>query len=101
MYILFLLITKIKTISSNGEPSTCVFKNARKSVDEDQPSTSRLEKVPSFQSMIRSCSVGYLDMVDAQLVPPDIRLSMLRRENPKRFVKLLHILNVYKSACTF
>ena len=37
-------------------------------------------------SMIRSCSVGYLDMVDAQLVPNEVTLSMLRKETPKRLV---------------
>ncbi|KAF5286901.1 hypothetical protein FQA39_LY00434 [Lamprigera yunnana] len=37
-------------------------------------------------SMIRSCSVGYLDLVDAQLVPSDVTLQMLRKDAPKRLV---------------
>jgi len=37
-------------------------------------------------SMVRSCSVGYLDLVDAQLVPSDVALLMLRKEAPKRLV---------------
>lgn len=38
-------------------------------------------------SMVRSCSVGYLDyLVDAQLVPSDVALMMLRKEAPKRLV---------------
>jgi hypothetical protein len=36
--------------------------------------------------MVRSCSVGYLDLVDAQLVASDIALLMLRKEAPKRLV---------------
>ncbi|XP_068911689.1 tubby-related protein 4 isoform X2 [Tenebrio molitor] len=37
-------------------------------------------------SMVRSCSVGYLDMVDAQLVPSEVALLMLRKDAPKRLV---------------
>nr|CAD7263553.1 unnamed protein product [Timema shepardi] len=37
-------------------------------------------------SMVRSCSVGYLDLVDAQLVPCEVALMMLRKETPKRLV---------------
>ncbi|XP_067010279.2 tubby-related protein 4 [Anabrus simplex] len=37
-------------------------------------------------SMVRSCSVGYLDLVDAQMVPCDVALLMLRKETPKRLV---------------
>lgn len=37
-------------------------------------------------SMVRSCSVGYLDLVDAQLVPCNIALHMLRKDAPKRLV---------------
>ncbi|KAK5649822.1 hypothetical protein RI129_000851 [Pyrocoelia pectoralis] len=47
-------------------------------------------KLPSAayitDSMIRSCSVGYLDLVDAQLVPNDVTLQMLRKDAPKRLV---------------
>ncbi|KAJ8868905.1 hypothetical protein PR048_030446 [Dryococelus australis] len=38
------------------------------------------------ESMVRSCSVGYLDLVDAQLVPCEVALMMLRKETPKRLV---------------
>ncbi|XP_063237864.1 tubby-related protein 4 [Bacillus rossius redtenbacheri] len=37
-------------------------------------------------SMVRSCSVGYLDLVDAQLVPCEVALALLRKEAPKRLV---------------
>lgn len=37
-------------------------------------------------AMVRSCSVGYLDLVDAQMVPCDVALAMLRKETPKRLV---------------
>ncbi|XP_049794830.1 tubby-related protein 4 [Schistocerca nitens] len=37
-------------------------------------------------SMVRSCSVGYLDMVDVNIVPCDVALSMLRKDTPKRLV---------------
>lgn len=37
-------------------------------------------------SMVRSCSVGYLDLVDAQLLPCNIALHMLRKDAPKRLV---------------
>lgn len=37
-------------------------------------------------SMVRSCSVGYLDLVDAQLVPCNLALLALRKDAPKRLV---------------
>jgi hypothetical protein len=37
-------------------------------------------------SMVRSCSVGYLDLVDAQLLSSDMSSLMLRKEAPKRLV---------------
>ncbi|PNF28967.1 hypothetical protein B7P43_G15092 [Cryptotermes secundus] len=37
-------------------------------------------------SMVRSCSVGYLDLVDAQLVPSDVAQLVFRKEAPKRLV---------------
>lgn len=37
-------------------------------------------------SMIRSCSVGYLDVVDVELMPGDVALQILRKDAPKRFV---------------
>ncbi|XP_006612337.1 tubby-related protein 4 isoform X2 [Apis dorsata] len=40
-------------------------------------------------SIVRSCSVGYLDMVDAQLVPCDIALKMLRKEAPNKRLVLV------------
>lgn len=53
------------------------------------PSTSVQAKEPRYliaDSMVRSCSVGYLDSVDAQLVPCDLTLQTLRKETPKRLV---------------
>lgn len=47
---------------------------------------SAITSVCISDSMVRSCSVGYLDLVDAQLVPCDIALHMLRKETPKRLV---------------
>ncbi|KAG7190950.1 hypothetical protein KM043_007001 [Ampulex compressa] len=40
-------------------------------------------------SIVRSCSVGYLDLVDAQLVPCDIALKMLRKEAPNKRLVLV------------
>ncbi|XP_018578062.1 tubby-related protein 4 [Anoplophora glabripennis] len=64
-----------------------------KFIDEENsgtgPSTSRRPPPPTtclIDSMVRSCSVGFLDMVDAQLVPSDASLLMLRKEFPKRLV---------------
>lgn len=48
--------------------------------------TTTLTSVCISDSMVRSCSVGYLDLVDAQLVPCDIALHMLRKDAPKRLV---------------
>ncbi|XP_066252938.1 tubby-related protein 4 isoform X1 [Euwallacea similis] len=54
---------------------------------------------PTFVSpgiMTRSCSVGYLDMVDAQMVPPSFRLSCVNRgDNPN---KRLILVNNHKEA---
>ena len=38
----------------------------------------------SADSIVRSCSVGYLDLVDAQLVPCDVALKMLRKDAPNK-----------------
>ena len=38
----------------------------------------------STNSIVRSCSVGYLDFVDAQIVPCDVALSMLRKDAPNK-----------------
>lgn len=57
-------------------------------LDTPGPSTSNLLRKSQVltESMVRSCSVGYLDLVDAQLVPSDIALLMLRKDTPKRLV---------------
>lgn len=47
---------------------------------------STVSSVYLTDSMVRSCSVGYLDLVDAQLVPSNIALHMLRKDAPKRLV---------------
>ncbi|KAJ8937377.1 hypothetical protein NQ314_011925, partial [Rhamnusium bicolor] len=64
-----------------------------KFIDEENlgtgPSTSKRPPPPTtclIDSMVRSCSVGFLDMVDAQLVPSDASLLMLRKDFPKRLV---------------
>ncbi|KAJ8678914.1 hypothetical protein QAD02_014701 [Eretmocerus hayati] len=38
----------------------------------------------SANSIVRSCSVGYLDLVDVQIVPCDVALNMLRRDAPNK-----------------
>jgi hypothetical protein len=43
----------------------------------------------SSDSIVRSCSVGYLDLVDAQLVPCDVALRMLRRDAPNKRLVLV------------
>lgn len=43
----------------------------------------------ALDPMIRSCSVGYLDLVDAQMVPCDIALKMLRKEAPNKRLVLV------------
>lgn len=43
----------------------------------------------SNDSIVRSCSVGYLDLVDAQLVPCDVALQMLRRDAPNKRLVLV------------
>ncbi|XP_066582031.1 tubby-related protein 4 [Prorops nasuta] len=43
----------------------------------------------SNDSIVRSCSVGYLDLVDAQLVPCDVALKMLRKETPNKRLVLV------------
>ncbi|XP_029660966.1 tubby-related protein 4 isoform X1 [Formica exsecta] len=43
----------------------------------------------SNDSIVRSCSVGYLDLVDAQLVPCDVALRMLRRDAPNKRLVLV------------
>lgn len=57
-------------------------------LDTPGPSTSNLLRKSRVltESMVRSCSVGYLDLVDAQLIPSDMALLMLRKDTPKRLV---------------
>ncbi|XP_044002628.1 tubby-related protein 4 [Aphidius gifuensis] len=43
----------------------------------------------SLDPMVRSCSVGYLDLVDAQMVPCDVALKMLRKEAPNKRLVLV------------
>lgn len=64
-----------------------------KYIDEEQSETNQnslinnaVSSVCFADSMVRSCSVGYLDLVDAQLVPCNIALHMLRKDAPKRLV---------------
>jgi hypothetical protein len=38
---------------------------------------------------VRSCSVGYLDLVDAQIVPCDVALNMLRKDAPNKRLFLI------------
>lgn len=43
----------------------------------------------SANSIVRSCSVGYLDLVDAQIVPCDVALNMLRKDAPNKRLFLI------------
>lgn len=45
-----------------------------------------VSSAPISDTMIRSCSVGYLDIVNSQLVPCEVTLAMLRKDAPKRLV---------------
>nr|XP_049694956.1 tubby-related protein 4 [Helicoverpa armigera] len=42
--------------------------------------------VPVYDTMTRSCSVGYLDLVDPQVLHAQVSLSALRGEPPRRLV---------------
>lgn len=64
-----------------------------KFIDEEQSDNNQCSSIPKSvstayltDSMVRSCSVGYLDLVDAQLVPCNLALHMLRKDAPKRLV---------------
>lgn len=48
--------------------------------------TARTNPICITDSMIRSCSVGYLDSVDVQMVPNEVALQMLRKDAPKRLI---------------
>lgn len=37
-------------------------------------------------SMVRSCSVGYLDVMEIQMLPSEVALMMIRKDAPKRLV---------------
>ncbi|XP_050669580.1 uncharacterized protein LOC126968598 [Leptidea sinapis] len=42
--------------------------------------------IPMYDTMTRSCSVGYLDLVDPQVLHAHVSLSALRGEPPRRLV---------------
>ncbi|CAG9857566.1 unnamed protein product [Phyllotreta striolata] len=58
--------------------------------DDSAPSTSnkfaRQSATFLLDPMVRSCSVGFLDMMDRRLVPSDETLSLLHKDIPKRLV---------------
>ncbi|CAH2006541.1 unnamed protein product [Acanthoscelides obtectus] len=86
--------------SAERQASSCASKEL-KFIDEE-PSTSGAEssdvcrkithvaqvQAPPYliDSMVRSCSVGFLDTVDAHLVPSDESLHLLCKDIPKRLV---------------
>ncbi|XP_049821138.1 tubby-related protein 4 isoform X2 [Aethina tumida] len=96
-----IVIKKADLSCSNGpdnvkklnEPLSMASKEL-KFIDEERsnglsgPSTSKKSPPSTFfiDPMVRSCSVGYLDMVEAQLVPNDASLLLLRKDIPKRLV---------------
>ncbi|CAH0729304.1 unnamed protein product, partial [Brenthis ino] len=42
--------------------------------------------IPVYDTMTRSCSVGYLDLVDPQVLHAQVSLSALRGETPRRLI---------------
>ncbi|XP_072398589.1 uncharacterized protein Tusp [Diabrotica undecimpunctata] len=86
----------IKKVDENvdGKPISNDSNKPPVSGEEDKsfsvPSTSKKFPVQStpylLDPMVRSCSVGFLDMVERQLVPSDETLSLLRKDIPKRLV---------------
>ncbi|XP_044262852.1 tubby-related protein 4 [Tribolium madens] len=88
-------VQKVKNNFIEHHQKAVIVKNEKKKdlsfIDEEAlpgPSTSirPSNTLCLADSMVRSCSVGYLDMVDAQLVPSDVALLMLRKDAPKRLV---------------
>lgn len=53
------------------------------------PTVISISPMCSNDSIVRSCSVGYLDLVDAQLVPCDVALKMLRKDAPNKRLVLV------------
>ncbi|CAG9773004.1 unnamed protein product [Ceutorhynchus assimilis] len=76
---------KHKTINCEASSSSSSAKN------NDQEKSRVPPMFVASGLMTRSCSVGYLDMVDAQMVPPSVRLSYLNRgENPNKRLILVN-----------
>lgn len=77
--------TNVKKTSSNGKEILFIDDEMA-----DVPGTSsgkqNLPNQDITDSMVRSCSVGYLDLVDAQVIPSEVALMMLRKDAPKRLV---------------
>lgn len=77
-------------VSDYTKTNNKIEKKKEVQLEQAGPSTSNSQQqsrpVCLADSMVRSCSVGYLDLVDAQLVPSDVALMMLRKEAPKRLV---------------
>lgn len=44
---------------------------------------------PPLDPIIRSCSVGYLDLVDTPMIPCDVALKMLRKDAPNKRLVLV------------
>lgn len=74
--------------SQNGVTSEKMKSLDEETFEETAPGSSKnMTGLPYIaDSMIRSCSVGYLDVVDVELMPGDVALQMLRKDAPKRFV---------------
>ena len=53
------------------------------------PTVMSIGPLCSADSIVRSCSVGYLDLVDAQMVPCDVALKMLRKDAPNKRLVLV------------
>ncbi|XP_050293804.1 tubby-related protein 4 isoform X2 [Anthonomus grandis grandis] len=78
------VVESVSSKSANGKPED----EQKPKLDEKTNTSAAF--LPSG-IMTRSCSVGYLDMVDAQMVPPSFRLSNLNRgDNPSKRLILVN-----------
>lgn len=82
----------MKKLSPNGNQVSgkeMLYIDEENTTDVPGTSTGKHHHLPTqdiTDSMVRSCSVGYLDLVDAQVIPSEVALMMLRKDAPKRLV---------------
>lgn len=83
----------VQPAKNDGRRARAVPNVHLKFIDEENPteaiagpSHARTPNLPLPEAMVRSCSMGYLDMVDVQLVPSEVALLMLRKDAPRRLI---------------